>query len=256
MSRFADVTSDTPHGPRPVPEGHLDADQVQARRPRPRKSGTSRLLTWGGVGLATVAAVMATRAVVDALTADPEDRPQRRRARPISARPTSARRESLAPRFSDMDEEDRRAVRARARAEFVDYDDRAADVREAALRERREQERALRRRHAKQTRSNFMGDFSHSAVKLATNITTLIAAANAAVDGFQQVSGKTDGIMRDFTQAADRLRGFFDTGNAAPAVTPDQQKMDDQKTGQPKATQTAKVTDTEAAPSRDRTHNL
>lgn len=251
MSRFADVTSDTPHGPRPVPEGHLDADQVQARRPRPRKSGTSRLLTWGGVGLATVAAVMATRAVVDALTADPEDRPQRRRARPISARPTSARRESLAPRFSDMDEEDRRAVRARARAEFVDYDDRAADVREAALRERREQERALRRRHAKQTRSNFMGDFSHSAVKLATNITTLIAAANAAVDGFQQVSGKTDGIMRDFTQAADRLRGFFDTGNAAPADASDQQK-----TSQPEATQTAKATDTEAAPRRDRSHNL
>lgn len=252
MSRFADVTSDTPHGPRPVPQGHIDADEVQARRPhRPRRSGTSRLLTWGGVGLATVAAVMATRAVVDALTAEPEDRPQRRRARPASSG-----RESLAPRFADMDEQDRRAVRSRARAEFGDYDDRGADIREAALRERREQERALRRRHRKQSSSNFMGDFSHSAVKLATNITTLIAAANAAVDGFQQVSGKTDGIMRDFTQAAERVRGFFDTGNAAPADTPDQQKMDDQKTGQPKATQTAKATDTEAAPSRDRTHNL
>ena len=105
----------------------------------------------------------------------------------------------------------RRAIRARARAEFLDFEERAADLREAALRERREKERAARARHRKKARRSRVGDVSMSAVKLATNITSLIAAANAAVDGFQQVSGRTGGILRDFTDTADKLRSFFET---------------------------------------------
>lgn len=236
MPRFADEPSDHPQNPRAQDRA---VDKAAPRKPRQR---ASNLLVLGGVGLAAAATVLAARAVADALTADPEDRPHRL---PRAAGP----RESLPPRFADMDEADRRAVRARARADIADYEDRAAQIREAALRERREQERLARRRHRTKRRQGFFDDFSGNAVKLATNITALIAAANAAVDGLQQVSGRTGGIMRDFTDAADRLRGFFDPGKDAPADKPTQSQT---------ATQTAEAPaqGDEAAPRRDRTHNL
>lgn len=194
MSQYDDPPMDMPQNRRPT----------EAEAPPQRRR--SKLILWGGIGLAATASLLAARALSEALAGDAEDRP----------RPQNGRRESLAPRFSDMDDDDRRAVRARARAEFLDFEERAADLREAALRERREKERAARARHRKQARRSRLGDVSHSAVTLATNITALIAAANAAVDGFQQVSGRTGGIMRDLTDTADRVRSFFDNSKPAP----------------------------------------
>ena len=220
MSQYDDVPHDMPQNRRP-PKAAYPATQP----------GHSKLVLWGGIGLAAIGTLLAARAVAEALAADPEDRPQPR------PEPKGAR-ENLAPRFADMDEEDRRAMRARARADIVDFEDRAEELREAALRDRRnrerqEKERAARRRHRAKARRSFLGDVSEHAVKLATNLTALVAAANAAVDGLQQVSGRTGGIMRDFSDTADQLRGVF--GNCAPKPEP---------------------TEEQAEPRRDRTHSL
>lgn len=245
MPRFADEPSDNLQNPR-ARDGAAENEAVEKDAPRKPRRRASNLLVLGGVGLAAAATVLAARAVADALSADPEDRPQRR---PRATGP----RETLPPRFADMDEADRRAVRARARADIADYEERAARIREAAMRERREKERLARRRHRTRRRQGFFDDFSGNAVKLATNITTLIAAANAAVDGFQQVSGRTGGIMRDFTEAADRLRGFFDPGKDSPADKPAQSQ-----TSHRTATQTAEAPaqGDDTTSRHDRTHNL
>ena len=219
MYQYDDVPIDMPQNLRP---------------PEAPKAGHSKLVLWGGIGLAAGASLLAARALANALAGDAEDRPM----------PKAGRRESLAPRFAEMEEDDRRALRARARAEVLDFEERAADIREAALRERREKERAARARHRKKARRSRVGDVSMSAVKLATNITSLIAAANAAVDGFQQVSGRTGGIMRDFTDTADKLRNFFDNAKAAPPPPPE-----------PEPQATAQATSAPEAP-RDRTHSL
>ena len=154
MPQYDDVPIDMPQNLRP---------------PEAPKAGHSKLVLWGGIGLAAGASLLAARALANALAGDAEDRPM----------PKAGRRESLAPRFAEMEEDDRRALRARARAEVLDFEERAADIREAALRERREKERAARARHRKKARRSRVGDVSMSAVKLATNITSLIAAANA-----------------------------------------------------------------------------
>ncbi|MFD1797041.1 hypothetical protein FQV27_15625 [Paracoccus aurantiacus] len=210
MSRFADVTTDTPHGPRPVPRGHVSDDdhRVYDGLPRSTRSPSSRWLVWGGVGIAAAAttafSIMATRAVVHAIAGDDEDRPH---PRPHSGSVAGPR---MAPRYAAMSPEDRARVRARARADMDDFDERAEKVRRAALKKRRQQRSAARRSEANDG-PGFFDNLSSNATKLATNIGGLITAANAAVEGFQQVSGRADGIVRDFTQAADRLRGYLDT---------------------------------------------
>ncbi|NHF74299.1 hypothetical protein [Paracoccus xiamenensis] len=210
MSRFADVTSDTPHGPRPVPDGHIDADGIRHDKPA-TPSPTQKLLVLGAVGVAAAATtalgVIAVRALAGAIAGDSEDRPYRR----TESRDYIERRDHLAPRFAGMESDERARVRSRARSEFQDYEDRAAEVRSAAMQERRGKERAARRRHRRDNQASFVGEFAANAVKFAASVPALITAANAAMDGLQQVSGRTDGIMKDFTQAADRLRDFLDT---------------------------------------------
>ncbi|MBA4492087.1 hypothetical protein [Paracoccus sp. S1E-3] len=224
MSQYDDAPLDMPQSRRPP--------EAQAA---PRTRGHSKLVLWGGIGLAAGVSLLAARTLAEALAGDAEDRP----------RPKGGRRGSLAPRFADMDEDDRRALRARARAEVLDFEERAADLREAALRERREKERAARARHRKRARRSMMSDIGSSAVKLATGITTLIAAANAAMDGLQQVSGRTGGIMQDLSDTADKLRGFFDGGRPAPATPP-----------APPAQQATADAAPAPEPGRDRTHRL
>ena len=203
MSRFADPPAD-PAPPRPAP----DAPPQAAPRRR-----SSQLLVLGGVGLAAAVAVLAARKVADALTGDAEHHP-----RPADPAPRDpAPRDSLPPRFAAMDDDHRSAMRARARAQFVEDEARMAEIRAAALRDRRDRERQALRRHRMKRRQGLFADIGGSAIQLASNISTLIAAANAAVDGFQQVSGRTGGIMRDLTETADRLRGAFGSGQPAPS---------------------------------------
>lgn len=76
------------------------------------------------------------------------------------------------------------------------------------------------RRRKPEPERSFLADFAESAGQLTTNITGLVVAANAAVNGFQQVSGKADGIIRDFLNAADNVSevwGDRKTGGDDPA---------------------------------------
>lgn len=184
MSRFADVTSDTPHGPRPVPEDHIPTEDPPPA-PAP-KSLRSTLLVWGGLGLALTVGALAARAAADALAGDREDRPRQ------PPRPRHA------PGYAALDAEARDRMRARAQADFADYEDRAEEIRAAALRARR------RRRRPPQTAS--LGDNIGAAAR---NVTALIGAAATALEAFRQVSTNSDEIIRDFSNAADRLHEFL-----------------------------------------------
>ncbi|WBU60614.1 hypothetical protein [Paracoccus albus] len=184
MSRFADVTTNTPHGPRPVPEGHIPADDAP-----PPKDLRSTLLIWGGVGLALTVGALAARAAAGAVSGDSEeDRP----------RPVQGPRPRHAPRYASMGPQRRARMRARANADFIDYDDQAAEIRAAAQR--------ARRRRAQQ--SEGFGDGIGSAAR---NIVALIGAAGTALEGFRTVSANSDEIMRNFSDAADRLQEFLGT---------------------------------------------
>lgn len=210
MSRFADVTSDTPHGPRPVPEGHIPSDSIPPNRrlAPPQRGGTSKWLIWGGVGVAAAAttalAVYAGRAVVDAIGGDDDDDGRSRRGHGDRGGRSAGPRRRYAPRFEALGAEDRQAMRSRARADFADYDENASELRKRA----RERSR-LRERPSRASSGNFIDDLGDSANRVATSLTGILAAANAAVEGLQKVSGRTDGIVRDFVTAADRLNGFI-----------------------------------------------
>lgn len=186
MSRFADVTTNTPHGPRPVPEGHIPADDTP-----PPKDLRSTLLIWGGVGLALTVGALAARAAAGAVSGDSEDRP----------RPVQGPRPRHAPRYASMGPERRARMRARANADFIDYDDRASELRAAA-------QRARRRRAQQAQHSEGFGEGIGTAAR---NIVALIGAAGTALEGFRTVSANSDEIMRNFTEAADRLQEFLGT---------------------------------------------
>lgn len=192
MSRFADVTTNTPHGPRPVPEGHIPADDSP-----PPKDLRSKLLIWGGVGLALTVGALAARAAASAVSGDDDDQPLRR--------PVQGPRQRYAPRYASMGPETRARMRSRAQADFVDYEDRAAELRAAAQRTRR-------RRRAQQARqSEGFGDGIGTAAR---NIVALIGAAGTALEGFRAVSANSDEIIRNFGDAADRLQEFLGTRSA------------------------------------------
>lgn len=191
MSRFADVTSDTPHGPRPVPEGHIPADDDLRPRdaPRPRhappRGRRVSMLVWGGLGLAGVIGALAARAAIGAARGNAEDRP----------------RPHHAPRFAELDPEAQRAMRARAQADFHDYDEHAAELRAAALRKRPKRRRAPPRRPTARAGDGIGG--------AARNIAAVLTAANAALAGFREVSAHGDEIIRDFGDVAGKLREFL-----------------------------------------------
>lgn len=198
MSRYADVTTDTPHGPRPVPNHHIDANGTRHDR---TEKAPSRALVLGGVGIAAAAAtalgILAVRTVVNAVSGDDEN---------DSSHGRSDSRRRNAPRFEDLSRAERRAVRARAENRFAAYDRNAADLREAAGQSRRPRPQVQRR-----SQKGLMDSVGDSASNLVNNITSLIATANAAVDGVQHVSSRADGVVRDLVGAADRVRGFLDT---------------------------------------------
>ena len=79
-------------------------------------------------------------------------------------------------------------------------DEIAEEIRAAALRARR------RRRRPPQTAS--LGDNIGAAAR---NVTAVIGAAATALEAFRQVSTNSDEIIRDFSNAADRLHEFLNT---------------------------------------------
>lgn len=196
MSRFADVTSDTPHGPRPVPKGHVPAQDEKPKR------AVSPVLLLAGAGLALTIGALAARAAYDAVSDD-------------KRHPKQGPRPRHAPGFAALDSEAQRAMRSRAQADFADYDERAAELRAAALRSRREA-RARAEAQARRRRKSRSASLGNGIGDAARNIAAFVTAASAAFEAFRQVSENSDEIMRNFSNSADRVREFLGVKPAEP----------------------------------------
>lgn len=166
------------------PHGDVSPD---GQRPWPHPSLTSRILVVGGAAVmaaaATAAAVMATRRIAGLIAGGDEE--------PV-ARP------HLAPRYAEMDEDEREEVRRRMRARA------RADANHAA----RARAEAARERHP--PRRNAAQGLTDTATQLSGSLNGVMGALTGAVAGFRSVATQAGGIVRDFAEAADTVRSFLD----------------------------------------------
>lgn len=198
----ADRTSETRFGPRRVPEGHKTASPYPHRPMRssrippsgpvspdgktiwPRPSLTAKVIVWGGVAAATVAAtagaVIATRKLADLIHGDGHGRGGKNRAA------------HLAPRFADMNEDGREAIRARVR-----------------MQARKDQRRAASLRAEASRRRNVADDLTRTATGLSSGLNGVTNSLVQAFNGFRSVAGQASGIIAEFAIAADQLRAIL-----------------------------------------------
>ena len=250
----------SPYAPqRTLPHGDVSLDGTRAW---PQPSMTSRVLTYGGAALAaaavTAGAVLAVRKVADLVTGNDDlDREADRQADKARARVYDVDR-GRAPGFAKLDEDERAAMRARARRR-AEEDRASADLlRAEAARGKGERRREdafggrpanvprgafgpgsrgdrpegrpdgapMRRRRPPQKPASrgFLGDIEHSAESLTRNINGIVGAVGAAMAAFRSVSGQAEGILREFGDTADQVRSFLHRGQdgdqPAPAYRP------------------------------------
>ncbi|WP_377707076.1 hypothetical protein [Paracoccus fontiphilus] len=201
----ADRTSETRFGPRPVPQGHKYPGYQQSRRTipsgrmapdgrssYPTPSLGAKIAVWGGIALGvaggTAAAVYAVRAVADAVAGDPHPKHQRRYA---------------APRFVEMDEDEREAMRRRVRAQ--DREDRKEVARlRAEASQHREAPKAPK--PAKARKGNFVEDLIHTSERLSESLEGVAKSLGVAMDGFRSVARQATDVISEFAATADQLR--------------------------------------------------
>ncbi|TGN59395.1 hypothetical protein E4L95_11585 [Paracoccus liaowanqingii] len=201
----ADRTSQTRFGPRPVPKGHKTASpyahrkMVSSRIPPsgkvspdgtrswPKPSTTAKVVVWGGVALGMAGIAAAISLAVQSLSGD-DDAPAPRR-RIDGPRPA-------APRFAELDEDDREAVRRRVRAQALEDKRRTAQVRAKAGR----------------GRANIAKDLTQTATDLSQGLNGVAQSLLAAFQSFRGVSHQATGIVGEFVTAADQLRAILNGG--------------------------------------------
>ena len=198
----ADRTSETRFGPRPVPGGHHKPKGLQARRTIPSgrvsPDGRSayptpalgtRIAVWGGVAVGvaggTAAAIFAIRKLAEAISGD--------------SRSGRHDRKSMAPRFLEMDEHERDAVRQRVRAQ--DREDRQEFAR---LRAQASQNRP-RVRPCSQ-KGNFVEDLIQTSTRLSESLEGVAKSVSVAMDGFRSVARQATEVVSEFAETADQLR--------------------------------------------------
>lgn len=193
-------TTQTRFGPRPVPQPYtrLGPDGTARRRPAaewPESSLTSKLVVWGGMGIvaaaATAGAVLATRKVAEAIAGDDEE-------------PVTRRNSRYAPRFGNLPEDDREEVRRRVRAQAIADQKEAARMRAAAARRRSNAPRPAPTQHR-----DIAGDITATANNLTSSLNGIMQALSSAVTGFRGVALQAGGIIREFSDAADTVRGVM-----------------------------------------------
>lgn len=173
-----------PLGPRRIPpHGDVSPD---GRHAWPRPSSGAKWLVWGGTVLGaaalTAGTVIAARHLLQ--RASPDDTPP--------ARP------SLAPRFADMDRDEREALRQRARARESQDARRAAHIRaEAAQRGHR-------------PRPGLLQEVEANSASISNGVEHVMRSLGAAVMGFRTVAGQAGAIIREFGDTADMIRGSLD----------------------------------------------
>lgn len=228
MTRFADVDSDTPHGPRRVPQGHIptserlesravppsgDVDAEGRRAPAP--SMTTKVLMIGGASVAAVAltagTLLAGRKIIDAISGGKdEDQTPRHHGKGAHApfMPPMESRRGRAPRFAAMDDDERDEIRARAAARARAECRRVAELRARAARNRRGDN------------GNMIGNITDSADRFTGSIGGLMASLSSAVGGFRSVAGQAGGILSEFNNAAETVRSILGGGSEAATKRP------------------------------------
>lgn len=203
-SNDATRDSDTRFGPRRVPEGQR-RDGIHSGRPLqssriipsgdvspdgrsawPQPSLTARIIVWGGVA-AAAAAVTAGGVIALRRISGIEDTQ--------AVRQRSAHH--LAPRFDDLDEDAREAVRGRVRARARD------DSRQAAA------DRANAARLRNPPRRNAAVELTETATGLASGLNGLMISLQGAFDGFRSVAAQANGIVTEFATAAEQVRNLM-----------------------------------------------
>lgn len=208
----ADRDSETRFGIRPVPEGHRTAAPYahrpmrssrippsgpvspDGRRTWPAPSGTAKVIVWGGVALGLAGIAAGTAMAVQALSGD--DRPNDRQKHDRSWRNDDPR--ALAPRYAGLDEDEREAMRRRVRAQARRDAEAGAAVRARASRSRK-------------SGGNFAQDLTRTANELSTGLNSVAQSLVSAFDAFRKVASQAQGIVGEFTTAADEFRGMLGT---------------------------------------------
>lgn len=188
----ADVTSQTRFGPRPVPEGHRRLHETpqmrripphgdvspDGRKVWPRPSKSAKWLVWGGTALTaaalTAGAVIAGRQVAQMLS-DDKPRPSLPPARPQSAmQPAMPQRRPMAPPSTHWD---------------------------------RPGDQPPRRR--KKPRPRLIDDIQDNSATLNRSVDGVMRSLGSAISGFRTVAAQAGSIMREFSDAADLVRGVM-----------------------------------------------
>ncbi|TJZ91537.1 hypothetical protein FA743_10555 [Paracoccus gahaiensis] len=206
----ADRTSQTRFGPRPVPKAHKTASpyahrkMVSSRIPPsgkvspdgkqswPEPSTTAKVVVWGGVALGVAGIAAAISMAVQSLSGDDDAPAPRRRA--DGARSNGPR--PAAPRFAEMDEDDREAMRRRVRAQALEDNHRSAQARSKAGR----------------GKANVAKDLTRTATDLSQGLNGVAQSLLAAFQSFRGVSHQATGIVGEFVAAADQLRAIMNGG--------------------------------------------
>lgn len=208
----ADHTSQTRFGPRPVPQGHHRGDDYpfqerassrvipsgpvspDGRSAYPTPSLTSKIVVWGGIALGvagvTAATVIAARKVGD-MMADDTPEPTR------PAQGYKPQKAHVAPRFSELDEDQQEAMRRRVRARARADEEELARLRASASRRRRK------------PRRNLANEMMETATSLSSGLDGVTKSLAGAFEGFRSVAAQASSIVGEFAFAADQLRSIL-----------------------------------------------
>lgn len=234
IDRSQETYEPSPHASRRIPpSGDVSHD---GKRIYPQPGLSSRILVWGGIVAAAAAAtaggILAVRTVVDGIAGSDEDDAveaarQRARARARNGkapklprnthagpkrrgpRPERNAETHLAPRFAEMDEGEREAVRSR------DRDLREADRRRIEQQRQAARTRGTRPRPATAGKLGFLDGLNTSIADVTRSIEAVVGAVTVAVEGFKGVAGQAGGIVKDFHDAADNVKSMLDIAPGA-----------------------------------------
>jgi hypothetical protein len=167
----------------------------------PRPSLSAKIIVWGGMALGvagiTAASAIAARKLVG------------------SDRPATPRNPS-APRFAQLDDDEREAMRRRVRAQAREDSTQAARLRSQAGRGRE--------------KANFAKDLTRTATDLTDGLNGVAQSLVTAFDSFRGVSRQATTIVGDFVAAADQLKSMVNGAPGPKPVQPEQPPHTDDRT--------------------------
>lgn len=216
IDRSQETYQPSPHASRVTPPSGKVAPDGKRSYPQPARS--SKLLVWGGIGVAaaavTAGSILGVRAIVDAVSGNDEDDAveaarRRAKARRRHGQPRPMPRNAFSgPRDGGVRDGGQRVAR--------DDGERTAARDEARREERERIERERRRARATAQRPGF----STQVEDVARTIRNTLGTVTAAIEGFRSVSGQAGSIMNEFRGAADTVRTMFDSDQARAATPP------------------------------------